>query len=108
MSAHGHQSNRARKVDVVRAWLQRELGDDANVYHQNAAEPLPAASDAERFSISVPVADAVGLVWLRNKRGPVRTPAMVLIVIAVLPDGVLQSQGRIARRDFIVHFRESA
>ena len=33
---------------------------------------------------------------------------VVLIVIAVLPDGVLQSQGRIARRDFIIHFRESA
>lgn len=97
-----------RQIEVLRGWLQSELGDSANIYHQCGAEPLPSASCAERFSITVPIADSISLVWLRRKRGPVRSQAMVLIVLDVEPVGALQSQGRIARRDVIIHFRESA
>ena len=100
--------NRLRMIEVVRGWLEQHMGDQSNVYHQRDEKPLPAASEAERFSISVPVADSVMLLWLKNKRGTVRSAAMVLFVIAVIPEGVLQTQGRLARRDFIVHFREAA
>jgi hypothetical protein len=51
---------------------------------------------------------AAGLVWLMRKRGPVRSAAMVVLVIAVLADGEMRTAGRHARRDVIVHFREAA
>ena len=94
-------------AQVLRGWLESELGDAATVYHQGSADPLPMAAAAERFSLSVPVADAVSLVWLTKKRGPVRRTAMVVLVLAVVTDGPLRSEGRSARRDVIVHYRES-
>lgn len=94
------------RVDALRGWLQRELGDDAVVYYQNCADPVPEAAAAERFSISVPVADSIGLVWLTRRRGTVRTVALALFVVRIVAEGVLRSQGRIARRDFVVHFRD--
>ena len=101
-------SRRGAQIDVLRGWLQRVLGDEAVIYHQNSADPVPQAAAAERFSISVPVADSIGLVWLRKQIGAVRGMSLVLIVVAIEPEGVLAAQGRIARRDFVVHFRGAA
>jgi hypothetical protein len=94
-------------VEVMRGWLERELGDAAVVYHQGRADPLPSAAGAERFSISVPLADTVSLIWLRNKRGPVRSAAMALIVAAVVAEGEMRTEGRHARRNFVLHYRET-
>ena len=98
---------RRRQIDVLRAWLQRQLGDDAVIYHQNSATPLPKASEAERFSITVPVRDAIGLVWSRHWTGPVRSTEMVLIIVAIEGEGVVRTHGRTARRDIVVHYREA-
>lgn len=99
---------RRRQIDVLRAWLERELGDAAVIYHQNSAAPTGTATEAERFSITVPIEDAIGLLWLRKRTGPVRSLVMVLIVVAIEPEGVFRAQGRTARCDFVVHYREAA
>jgi len=97
-----------RQIDVLRGWLQRELGDDAVIRHQNSATPLPQASEAERFSITVPVVDAIGLVWLRRWTGPVHAaPWVPLIVVMIVPDGPVRTHGRTARRDIVIHYREA-
>lgn len=93
------------QIEALRSWLQSELGDGANVYHQANVDPCPPATSAQRFSISVPVSEMTSLLLLRKMTGPVRVNAVALIVVHINPIGEIKSQGRHARRDFAIHIR---
>ncbi len=92
-------------AQALRGWLQGELGDTANVYHQRTEEPDAGADAAHRFSLSVQVGDVASLVMLRNRRGTVRGVGLAVLVMKIdLPDEI-KAHGRYARRDCVVHVR---
>ena len=92
-------------AQALRGWLQGELGDAANVYHQRIEEPGTGADAAHRFSLSVPVGDVASLVMLRRRRGTVRGVGLAVLVVGIdMPDEI-RAQGRYARRDCVVHVR---
>jgi len=95
-------------ANVVRGWLQRQLGDAANVYHQGADDTqLSAEKDAwcadHRFTISVPSIDLVGLIRINRIGGAHLAAGVITIrVVRVWAISEIRSTGRMAKRDVIV------
>ena len=96
-------------ANVVRGWLQRQLGDAANVYHQGLVEDDGArpAQDAwcadHRFTISVPSIDLVGLIRVNKLGGAhLAAGAIAIRVVRVWAVSEIRSTGRMAKREVIV------
>jgi hypothetical protein len=102
------RSGSARHADVLRAWLQGELGEAANICHQRIVDPCAGASAAHQFTISMPAADASGLLLLRNRAGRAHGNGIAVTVVRVEPVGVIEHTARLARRDFVIHVRGDA